>query len=510
MSALLLMLAAGCAPAKEDNGTAKKEEPVKIRVAIWNADETFKGDSVLEEVENRLNIRIVPENITWDDYTQKLMLWASARNLPDLFVGDFRNSTVYMDWVQQGLIAQIPEDLSDYPNLKAYLEMPGITDDARLDQKLYCIPRQTYPAQEWTCTDRIIIYRWDLAQKAGITSEPQNWQEFQEMIRAVIQADPEGKQIQGMTAAGATLLGGMFIPYASPIAAGSGISFKWVQDADGAYKPAYFAVDMLPAFQLGRDMYESGVIAQDVLLATTETAEERFLQGKHAALLYSGGVGAEYANIGIYWKEQYGRDFMEDVRVLPLMPDVNGNKTYPVWGYAWSESYISAKADEEKQKKILELYDYLLSEEGAFYTSYGPEGELYDFVDGKVQLHNDATYVADQFPSCGAFSVMVRWNPNPYDERFASGVPGIYDALNRSLVEEAKTVEIPEYNPLCTQIMLEEQIGFSIQANEDFFRIMVGEEPVEVMWEELKQEYEEAGLSETIRRVNEALGEYGE
>lgn len=508
LTAALAVLMAACAPKeKEESAVLEKEEPVKIRVAVWDAGEAFVGDSVLEEVEKRFNIKIVPENITWDDYAQKLKLWASARNLPDLFVGDFRNSTVYMDWVQQGLIAEIPEDLSAYPNLKEYLEKPGIADDARLNQKLYCIPRQTYPSQEWTCTDRIIIYRWDLAQQAGITKEPQSWEEFCEMIEAIVQADPEGKRIEGMTTTGATLLGGIFAPYASSIAAGGGITFKWVQDSDGVYKPAYFAEDMLPAFSLARDMYERGVIAKDVLLSTTELAEERFLQGQHAALLYSGGVGAEYGNIGIYWNDLYGRDFMEDVRVLSLMPDVNGNKSYPAWGYAWSESYISAKAGEEKLNKILELYDYLLSEEGAFYTCYGPEGELYEFEDGRVKLYNEATYVSDRFPSCAVFSIMARWNPNPYDDRFVTGVPEIYDRINRGLVEEAKGVALPEYNLRCTQIMLEQQIDFSLNVNEDFCRIMAGTEPVEKMWEELKQEYEEAGLSEAVRRVNEALGE---
>ena len=36
---------------------------------------------------------------------------------------------------------------------------------------------------------------------------------------------------------------------------------------------------------------------------------------------------------------------------------------------------------------------------------------------------------------------------------------------------------------------------------------MTGSEPVEEMWEEIRQEYEEAGLEDVIRIVNERMRE---
>ena len=70
-----------------------------------------------------------------------------------------------------------------------------LTQISLADGRMYCIPRQTYPSQEWTSIDRIIVYRWDLAQKAGITKEPENWEEFQKMILAIMAADPENTEI---------------------------------------------------------------------------------------------------------------------------------------------------------------------------------------------------------------------------------------------------------------------------------------------------------------------------
>lgn len=498
-------------PAAVQDNTGKKtetagasEEPVEISIAIWNADEAFAGDKVLSQIEEKLNIKIKPMNVTWDDYTQKVQLWASSGSLPDVFAGDFRNSSSYPQWASQGVIKAIPEDLSAYPNLEAYLQGQA-SQDARLDGVLYCIPRQTYPSQEWTCVDRIICYRWDLAQKAGITKEPENWEEFQDMIKAIIAADPDGTGVGGLTASDKTLVGGAIMPYTSPIVEENGSGFKWVEAQDGTYKPAYFTEDMVTGFQLARDMYDSGVIEKDIALTSNQSSEEKFLQGKSAAIVIAGGFGSRYTNTARYWKDVHGTEYLDDVKALNLMPDKNGEKSYPMWGYAWSESFINSSVSEEKLDKILQLFDYLLSDEGALLSTYGPEGELYDMKDGKVELHDQNALVKDTYPSTDALSVLARWNPSPYDSRFVATCPEEYTAVDKSLVEQAAKVKIPEYNQRCTQLVMELGIDFTVRFNDDFLNIMTGTQPVEEMWADIVKEYEADGLEDMIKQVNDAL-----
>lgn len=478
---------------------------MKITVAFWNAEDALVGDAVLDSVEERFGVTFEPVNMTWNDYYQKVERWAATDSLPDLFVGDFRNSRLYPQWVQKGLLCAVPEDLSAYPHLEQYLGNLQQTQISLVDGRMYCIPRQTYPSQEWTSIDRIVVYRWDLAQKAGITKEPENWEEFQEMILAIMAADPENTGIQGMSVGNAGLITGVLLPYASSVAVGSGTDFYWKKDVDGIYKPAYFVDDLTGAFQLGRDMYTSGVIVKDLMLETTNMARERFLRGESAAIVYSGGFHNTYERVGEYWESFHDNPFTEDVRVLKLMPDVHGEKTYPVWGYAWSESYISAKAGEEKRDKILQIYDYLLSDEGAFFAAYGSERDLYEVVDGRAQLYDRNVAVSAKYPSCALLSILVRWDPSVYDDRFPAPVPEAYVQVNQELVEEARHVEIPEYEPECYDIMKEEQIDFSIHLNDDFLRIITGDEPVEEIWEEIRSEYEAEGLQEMIDIMNDKM-----
>lgn len=498
----------GCAGNTQASQAEKEEEErMKISIAVWNADEVFAGDAVLEEIETKFGVDFEPVNMSWDDHYQKVERWADTGSLPDLFVGDFRNSPLYIQWIKQGLLCAIPENLSDYPNLESYMDGLEKMQVSAVGGRIYCIPRKTYASQAWTSIDRVIAYRWDLAKKVGIDKEPENWDEFMEMILAIIREDPEHTGIQGMTAGSPTIISGILLPYASPIAVSDGNGFYWKKDENGIYMPAYFADDLIPAFQLGRDMYMAGVIERDVVMQTDSTAQDKFQRGESAAILYSGGYGGIYGEVCAYWKENHGSDFTEDVKALRLMPDVNGNKAYPVWDYTWSESYINAKVSEKKLDRILQIYDYLLSEEGAFLAAYGPEGELYEIADGKARLFDDNTFVAKKYPSCGVFSMLVRWMPSTYDERFADNKPEIYNNVNREIVQEAKTIPIPEYETECITIIREEQIDFSIQVGDDFLRIMTGTRPVEEMWEEIKKEYEDKGLQDMIDTVNAKMGE---
>lgn len=509
LAAIFLIGTVGCAQGRQHQngkrGAQTDSDRVKITVAIWNADQAMAGDAVLDAVEERFGVEFVPVNMTWNEYYQKVERWAATDSLPDIFVGDFRNSPLHAQWLRKGLLHEIPGDLSKYPHLEQYLNEVEEAQVPIVDGKMYCIPRKTYPSQEWTCIDRVVAYRWDLAQKAGITKEPETWEEFQQMMLAIVKADPEHTGIQGMTAENGGVLSGLLIPYASSVACCNGSGFYWKKDTDGVCKPVYFADDLTSAFELGRDMYQSGVIEKEIALQTANGAREKFLMGKNAAICYSGGFGNIYEKVGAYWEEVYGRSFMEDVRALKLMPDVNGRKAYPIWGYAWSESYISAKVDAEKLDRILQIYDYILSDEGAFYTSYGPEGDLYEIADNRIRMYDPDVSVIGKYPSCAMFSILARWDPSIYDDRFPARVPDVYIRVNQQLQQEAKDVPIPDHVPECSHIMMEEQIEFTLTVNDDFLRIITGAEPVEEIWEEIKGEYEAEGLQEVIDTVNERM-----
>ena len=109
-----------------------------ISVGYWDVETALCGDDIQKFIEEKFNVTFEPMNVTWDDYYEKEQTWAATDSLPDVFCADFRASATFGKWAREGVIRSIPEDLSAYPNLSAYLDSPA-AEGCKIDGDLYCI-----------------------------------------------------------------------------------------------------------------------------------------------------------------------------------------------------------------------------------------------------------------------------------------------------------------------------------------------------------------------------------
>ena len=156
MAAGLLAGCGGTAPSSisasgtgADASEQQGNELVEVSIAIWGAEDGLADpdDPILKKLEEETGVRLVPQNVTWDDAEQKIQLWATNGQLPDIFAGDFVTKSFYGNWIEQGVIRALPDDLSAYPNLAEHMQMERAQAAAR-DGKLYMIPRTAC----WTAT----------------------------------------------------------------------------------------------------------------------------------------------------------------------------------------------------------------------------------------------------------------------------------------------------------------------------------------------------------------------
>lgn len=496
------------------NGASNKsEKPMEISIAHWDVEKGLMGgtnDKILTTIEEKFNVKFTSMNITWDDYLQKIQLWAASGSLPDIFSIDAIGTAYYNDWTSQGVVKALPEDLSAYPELAKYLDVDDI-QTLKIDNQLYCIPRKTYPDNYWNAIDRTVLYRWDLAQKAGVTKEPETWEEFMDMMVKIMNADPEGKNIGGLTATIPTLLDGFLFTYSLPAAMsdGSGSDYKWVEK-DGQYIPAYFAGDAVATFELAREMYQKGIVERDIALTKVQQAQDKFLQGQSVALLRGGGAAGNYDAVGKHWEEIYpGQNYFDDVKVLNLLPAKDGNTYFPVFRTSWSESYISSSVSDEKLDRILQIYNYFVSEEGRRLVNFGFEGEDYEVVDGKLVMKDIKTF-ADKYDFRKSLNTLVQWGPDVWDENLPSVSPKGYREQDFARYEQAKSEGIlPEFDMRYTYLSTPLKNKFVIKPAEDLITIMMGSQPVDVMYDELIKDYESKGLSAMIKEVNDTAKELG-
>lgn len=484
-----------------------KVEPVELTIAIWGVEDALSdaNDPILKIIKEKTGVTLKPQNFTWDDSEQKTKLWAASGELPDVFAGAFIGKSFFFDWVNQGVIRALPEDLTAYPNLKDYLTMERATA-AKQDGKYYMIPRQTYKDITYSVGDRNVAYRWDLAQKAGVTKEPETYDEFRDMIKKIVKADPEGKKISGTTSMLPSLITGFILPY------GGVHPTKWVEK-DGKFMPGYFAGDLKASLQLARDMYTEGTIEKDIALAKLDTTKDKFLQGQNAAMVYASGAGSIYGQVGINYEELYkGRKFIDDVKIVKLLPCADGKKYYFIDTEAWSETYFSSKVDDKKMAGICRLFDFLYSEEGRRTSFCGIEGTDYDLVDGKV-VPKQGVEVSKKYkfnsPNANLSSLAL-WNPSIWDMTFPDPTPVEYRQLTENRHQDAvKNGTLPKYYDAIMFLSTPLKDKFVYNYDDDFMAIMMGKEPVDKMVDKLMAEYEAKGLSAMLEEVNAAAAKAG-
>ena len=112
MAAGLLAGCGGTAPSSisasgtgADASEQQGSELVEVSIAIWGAEDGLADpdDPILKKLEEETGVRLIPQNVTWDDAEQKIQLWATNGQLPDIFAGDFVTKSFYGNWIEQGL-----------------------------------------------------------------------------------------------------------------------------------------------------------------------------------------------------------------------------------------------------------------------------------------------------------------------------------------------------------------------------------------------------------------------
>lgn len=486
-------------------------EHMDISIAHWDIESQFaerESDPLYQYICEKFNISIEPVNTTWDDYVQKIQMWGAAGSMPDIVSIDAVGTSTYYNWIEQGVVRPLLNiDEAKYPNLAEYFKTEDIAAMADQDGQFYAVPRRMFPTVDWSALDRVVAYRWDLAQEAGITKEPETWDEFEEMLAAIVDADPEGQNVIGLTASNVKMIGGLFWLYSNPVATsdGSGSDFKWIKE-DGQYVPAVFSSNALASLENMRDMYKKGIIDPDIALTNVNSANDKFVAGNCAAILMGGGF-TNYGN-NLYeqrWKDLYpDKEFTECVKMLKPLKNANGDYAHAIFKTYWSETYFSSNVDDAKMERIMALYDFLLSKEGRDLVTYGFEGEDYTRNGDEYTIITEN--IGDKYCTKGILSELVAYNNS---ECYNMNSPVIVD---KKIRQEAcdyidwvlKNTTVPKYYPELTMLKTDTKTNFTVMDHDDLLNIMMGTDDVETMWNNLLSQYEAQGLSQMIEEVNAA------
>ena len=327
---------------------------------------------VMDKWEEMFNVEFTLDG-SGSDWMQTLSLRVNSDDMPDLFFfvpNNINYMTAYTNFVEKQLLLplNVLATREDTPYLYEYINSPQF-DDLRIDGNLYFVPSYT------GVYSNTIYVRQDWLDNLGM-KEPTTIEEFEEMLRAFTEDDPDRngrKDTYGMTAS-------KVFEWLQFFRSSFGVQPGWSKDQDGQWQHEAFTQEYTDFLMWIKKLYEKGYIKNEFYLYENSDSLNDFYNGKCGVLMYNGGraTGGVTYNMRRLNKEAV-------VNVLPLPDGVaqGGYVTNGDWWGGWSIAYSA-----EEPMRLAKFLDYLLSPDGMNERLYGLEGIHYTKdTDGSIVLN---------------------------------------------------------------------------------------------------------------------------
>ncbi|MFF7626146.1 sugar ABC transporter substrate-binding protein [Streptomyces cyaneofuscatus] len=165
---LALALAVTLSACGSSGGDVAADE--KQTLTVWamgaEGEKLAEVAKVYEKANPNITVKVTP--VGWDVAHQKLVSAAAAGTLPD--VAQMGGS--YMgEFAELGVLEPVDTKVFDKKDF-----FPAGWEQGEVDGTAYGVP--------WYVDTRVLYYRTDLAEKAGVTKAPTNWKELQDLATA--------------------------------------------------------------------------------------------------------------------------------------------------------------------------------------------------------------------------------------------------------------------------------------------------------------------------------------
>lgn len=349
----------------ESSGTENAEkEIVEISmVHMLNPEINLKDNPVLDKIEEELGIRLIIEAPPVNDYWTRTQVIMSTGAMPDLMLEG--TDVNFEKWSSEGLLADITDDIQNYPNLMKNISEQQWGDTTALhDGKIYGVPR----CNSYDYWGFMINKEW--LENVGMEA-PTTIEEFIEVCDAFTHKDPDGNgkdDTYGVSlGTEITHLRNDFISTAYNISLHVGMP-----DANGEYVLNQFKSGYMDYLDTLRQMYADNILDREFITHKADENLEKFAQGRVGIV---GASGKSY----ISELEKYDLDVTKYQYCAPLTLEEGDAPKYMMPPSNWCAFLINA--DTDKKDDILRLLDWANSEEGFILTHLGIQGEHYESYD---------------------------------------------------------------------------------------------------------------------------------
>lgn len=488
------------------------KEHYDISLAFWNIDQSLPKDvkdPLYDLLCQKFNINITPVNTTWDDAESKIKLLAATQDLPDVWGIDVYGTPTYQNWVSQGIMRPVPDDLSKYPSIQADYAKSDASIYQDKDGKYYFLFRRAYSEPWMWSNDRAIVVRKDWADQLGFTKDPENMDEFITMMKTMAEKNPEGKKnVVGLTLSGLNFITMFFSAYEPGIANDAN---QWIEE-DGKLIPASYSKNVLAGIKELKKLYNSGGLDKDFSILKGDEGLDKFASGNAAAIVLQ-AVPLHQKWLYDKWNQNFpDKKYADSVKYLHMWRNADGNY-YRYEKPSVSQTYFNAKLDDKKFDRILSFFDYLKSEEGKRLQGYGLEGVDYKMDGSKVVITRPidtatGSYVAleSKYPYLISLGWLADWR-----QEFAFEDPsfdqGVSKKCNELLTWWKNNGTSVKTDPKLLYLSTPSKDTFNLDSyTDDIIKTVLSSNP-DKTWASIRKDWESQGIQKVIDEVNKQAGQ---
>ena len=108
------------------------------------AGTTYTDDPLYEYISEKFNLDWDPWIVENSSHNEKIRIWTSSDSMPDVALWRSINMAEYMSYVDQELIAPLPDGWKEsYPHLAKAIAKSGLEEKMTVDGKIYLIPHSS-------------------------------------------------------------------------------------------------------------------------------------------------------------------------------------------------------------------------------------------------------------------------------------------------------------------------------------------------------------------------------
>lgn len=373
---LLMTISACCVV----GASAETGKVVEFTIADYNNSE-WGNDPIYAYIEENLGAHMVPVPFSRSDWKDKVKLWASQDELPNVFrtMGIYDADT-YFQFINNGLVRDIPEEmLMSRPHIKQMLEDNPVYKEFMVDGKIYSLPHTYWRTQAEDWKGGVTWGRKDWREKLGL-AVPETLDDWTILMDAFANQDPDGNGVKdtfGLTYYKEEIPAFLFLAHGAYIE-------EWVE-VDGRWVHGTYTQEANDTIKYCKDLFNRGILDPEyVVMKEIGQVLDKFVTGK-AGIMCHGTMPNEIASV--YEKFEAANPGLraEDCLEILLYPESPDGTVKNSAAFNWfSDIEFSGKTTDEQLEKILDVLDWTLSLEGDRMTRHGLEGVDYTLEGNKV------------------------------------------------------------------------------------------------------------------------------